>query len=89
MTQEESKTRLRNACQQAFETFNKINEEKYAEIKSKLEYCIGSFDYDKNPQGLIEYGTIALNQLKAYKKQNPRKLNKKIIEALEKSLKRF
>lgn len=81
-----SNEKVRNACVAAVQAFDKINREEYADLKSKLEYCIGSYDYDKNPSGLIEYGHMALEVLKNFKAQNPRKVNKKIIENLEKSL---
>ena len=78
--------KLRNACEAATQVFAKINNAEYTELQSKLEYCIGSYDYDKNPVGLYEYGKVALNELTAFKAQNPRKINKKIIADLEKNL---
>ncbi len=78
--------KFRNACEDAVQVFVKLDREDQTEIKSKLEYCIGSFDYDKNPVGLFEYGEIALNELKSFKKQNPRKVNKKVIDNLQKFL---
>ncbi len=78
--------KFRNACEAATQAFAKINKKEYAGLQSKLEYCIGSYDHDKNPVGLIEYGHAALQELKAFKAQNPRKVNKKIITDLEKSL---
>lgn len=78
---------LRNACEEAVQLFDKLKTEEHTEIKSKLKYCIGSFDYDKNPAGLYEYGEIALKELKSFKDKNPRKVNKKIVENLEKNLK--
>lgn len=78
--------KFRNACEAASQVFAKLNKDEFADIQSKLEYCIGSYDHDKNPSGLIEYGRVALEELKAFKAQNPRKVNKKIIADLEKSL---
>lgn len=78
--------KFRNACEEAVGVFTKLNNKKQTEIKSKLEYCIGSYDHDKNPVGLYEYGEVALNELKSFKKQNPRKVNKKVIDNLEKFL---
>lgn len=77
---------LRNACQAALVAFNKMKNEDYSEISSKLEFVIGSYDYDKNPIGLIEYGEKALIMLKDIKTQSPRKVTKKVIEDLEKNL---
>jgi len=78
--------KFRNACEEAVQLFDKLNIESQTEIKSKLEYCIGSYDHDKNPSGLYEYGKIALKELKSFKTKNPRKVNKKIIDNLEKNL---
>jgi hypothetical protein len=78
--------KFRNACAAATEVFSKLNKEEYNELQANLEYCIGSYDYDKNPSGLYEYGQIALDELKAFKAANPRKVNKKIIADLEKNI---
>ena len=78
---------LRNACESASQAFAKLKDGKYDNIKSKLEYCVGSYDYDKNPEGLVEYGNVALEELRAAKEKYPRKFNKKIITDLEKGLK--
>jgi len=78
--------KLRDACELAAQTFSKLNPADYREIISKLQFCIGSFNFDKNPSGLFEYGYEALNMLKDIKKKNPRKVNKNIITSLEESL---
>ena len=78
--------KFRNACEAATTVFTKINMDEYKDLQNNLEYCIGSYDYDKNPSGLYEYGKIALVELKAFKASNPRKVNKKIIADLEKTL---
>ena len=77
---------LRNACEAASQVIAKINQGKFIDLQSKLEYCIGSYDHDKNPVGLYEFGEVAVKELKFFKEQNPRKVNKKIIADLEKSL---
>ena len=78
--------RLRDACELAAQTFRKINHPEFDEIISKLEFCIGSYNFDKNPAGLVEYGYQALGLLKDIKKKNTRKVNKNVITALEESL---
>ena len=78
--------KFRNACEAASQVLAKLNKDEYNDLQSKLEYCIGSYDYDKNPVGLVEYGEIAIRELKAFKAQNPRKVNQKIIKDLEKNL---
>jgi hypothetical protein len=81
-----STEKFRNACEAAVVAFEKINDDKYSDLQSKLTYCIGSYDHDKNPSGLYEYGKIAIEELKAFKASNPRKVNKKIIADLENNL---
>jgi hypothetical protein len=78
--------KLRNACVKAFETFVKINEEANAEIQSKLEFVIGSYDFDNNPVGLYEFGKKALKILTKIKEKNTKKVTKKVIDDLEKAL---
>jgi hypothetical protein len=78
--------KLRDACELAAQTFRKINHADFHEIVSKLEFCIGSYNFDKNPAGLVEYGHKALGLLKEIKKKQPRKISKEVISALENSL---
>jgi hypothetical protein len=80
---------LRNECLNALSTLEKLNQSNTEELKSKLTWCIGSYDNDKNPSGLYELGIVALETLKDVKKQNPRKVNKKIIEGLAASIQAF
>ncbi|MBS1626473.1 MAG: hypothetical protein JSR09_02170 [Bacteroidetes bacterium] len=79
--------KIRNACVKAFETFQKINEPAYNELQSKLAYVIGSYDFDKNPIGLYEFGAIALPILKKIKEEDTKKVTKQLITELEKALK--
>jgi hypothetical protein len=78
--------KLRDACELAAQTFRKLNTAEHQEIISKLEFCIGSYNFDKNPSGLYEYGYQALNMLKDIKIKSPRKVNKTVVTALEQSL---
>jgi len=79
--------KIRIACENALNTFRKINPEEFSEIISKLEFVIGSYDFDKNPIGLYEFGEKALEILKKIKEKNPRKISKKLIEELEEAIK--
>jgi hypothetical protein len=78
--------KLRDACELAAETFKKINHSDYSEIVSKLEFCVGSYNFDKNPSGLVEFGYQALGLLKEIKRKSPRKVSKEVINALEEGL---
>jgi hypothetical protein len=83
---ENKSEKLRDACQLAMDTLKKLKNPQFNEIISKLEFVIGSYNYDKNPVGLIEFGKIALGMLKEIKKKNPRKFSKEVINKLEESL---
>jgi hypothetical protein len=76
-----------NACESSLEKFKKLGLEKSADIQSKLEYVLGSYQFDSNPVGLYEIGEKALAELKKIKKAKPRLVAKKLIEDLEKALK--
>jgi mannose/fructose/N-acetylgalactosamine-specific phosphotransferase system component IID len=78
--------RLRDSCELAVLTFRKLNHSDFDDIIAKLEFCIGSYNYDKNPAGLVEYGYKALEMLKEIKKTYPRKVSKELLAALEDSL---
>lgn len=78
--------KIREACSAVLAVFQKLNDPKHEDIISKLEFVIGSFDFDKNPIGLIEFGKISLDMLKKIKEKSPRKVPAKLIKDLEKYL---
>jgi hypothetical protein len=78
--------RLCDACEVAVQAFKKINHSDFHEIVSNLEFCVGSYKFDKNPAGLIEYGHKALGMLKEIKKKYPRKISKEVISGMEENL---
>ena len=78
--------KLRIACEVASLSIEKLNEAKFADLKEKLEFCIGRYGFDKNPTGLYEYGEKAFKELTAYKKKNTRKVNAKVLSNLGKAL---
>ncbi len=80
---------LAKQCQQAAAKLEKMEDSKYAEIQGKLEWCIGSYNYDKNPAGLAEYGKQALDHLKQAREEKPRKISQKVIDDLEKAVNNF
>jgi hypothetical protein len=80
--------KLRNACHEAFLFLKKLKDPKNADIQSKLEYVVGSYDYDKNPVGLYEIGSNALKIIKNIKANNPKKVSNQLITNLEECLKK-
>ena len=73
-------------CEIALETLKKVNDPDTTELQTKLEWCVGSFSFDGNPVGLHEFGVVALQTLKDIKNENPKKVTKKVIDDLEKSI---
>ena len=53
---------------------------------SEIEWCLGSYAFDHNPQGLIEKAQDAHQVLSKYKKKNTRKVAKKILDDLQKAM---
>lgn len=78
--------RLRDACELAVQAFRKLKHSDFNDIINKLDFCIGSYNFDKNPAGLVEYGYKALGMLKEIKKNHPKKVSKIVLSALEESL---
>jgi hypothetical protein len=78
--------KLAKTCQEAAAKFEKMNDDKYTDIKEKLEWCVGSYNHDKNPAGLKEYGEKAVGMLKEAKKDKPRLVSQKLIDDLQTSL---
>lgn len=80
---------LKKSCQDALQALQKLNKDEYREVLSKLEWCLGSYEYDHNPSGLFEYGIKSLDVLKNAKAKQPKLFTKKVIDNLEKSILNF
>lgn len=78
--------RLRDACVLAVQTFQKFKQPEFDDIISKLVFCIGSYNFDKNPAGLVEFGFKAMEILKEISKKKPKKVVNEVVNALEESL---
>jgi hypothetical protein len=78
--------KLEKACKDALAQFEKIGDEKYYDIRSKLEFVLGSFGFDGNPVGLNEYAKKSSDLLKKYKAKHPRKVSKKLIDLIDKAV---
>jgi len=81
--------KLEKACKDALTQFEKIGDEKYYDIRSKLEFVLGSFGFDGNPVGLHEYAKKSSDLLKKYKAKHPRKVSKKLIDSIDKAVNDF
>ncbi len=64
----------------------KVGADDYTATISGLEFCLGSYNYDKNPVGLYEYGAKALADLKAIRDKKPRQVAQKLLDGLEKAI---
>lgn len=82
----EPASKLEKACKDAVAKFQKMEGDQYKDILEKLEWCIGSYNYDKNPEGLVQYGKQASDLLKEARKENPKKISQKLIDDLDKAL---
>ncbi len=58
-----------------------------SQLVAEIEWCLGSYAADNNPEGLFEKAEVALNSLNEFKKSNPRKVSKKLIDDLTKAVK--
>ncbi len=81
--------KLEKACKDSLAQFEKIGDENYYDIRSKLEFVLGSYGFDGNPVGLHEYAQKSLEELKKYKKKNPRKVSQKLLDSIDKAIETF
>lgn len=81
--------KLRNECQNALEALEKLKLPETAELQAKLAWCIGSYDYDKNPSGLTEFGGMALKALTRIKEKHPKKVTKKVLDGLDAAIRNY
>ena len=77
---------LAQKCQEAATKLEKMEGDQYREVKEKIEWCLGSYNYDKNPEGLKEYGQKAADVLKQAREEKPRQVSQKLIDDLEKAV---
>lgn len=80
---------LKESCVEAVAAINKLKNAEFDGIKGKIEWCVGSYENDKNPSGLLESAKEVLALFVEYKKENPRKVSKKVIDGIEKSINSF
>lgn len=56
------------------------------QLVSEIEWCLGSYAHDGNPEGLYGKGAETVKALEKFKKTNPRKVSKKLLDDLEKAV---
>ena len=81
--------KLEKACKDALAQFEKLGDEQFYEIRSKLEFVLGSYGFDGNPVGLYEFAEKSSILLKKYKTKNPKKVPQKLLEAIDKAVAAF
>lgn len=57
------------------------------QLVSEIEWCLGSYAHDQNPSGLFQKAEEAYSTLEDFKKENSRKVSKKLLDELLKALK--
>lgn len=57
------------------------------QLQSDIKWCLGSYQYDKNPTGLYQTGAEALKVLSAARAKNSKSVPAKLIADLAKVLK--
>lgn len=75
--------KLEKACKDALAQFEKIGDEQFYDIRSKLEFVLGSYGFDGNPVGLHEYAKKSSDILKKYKQKHSRKVSQKLLDSID------
>jgi TfoX/Sxy family transcriptional regulator of competence genes len=81
--------KLEKACKDALAQFEKLGDEQFYDIRSKLEFVLGSYGFDGNPVGLHEYAKKSSDILKKYKQKQPRKVSQKLLESIDSAVEGF
>ena len=80
---------LKEACVVAVAAIEKLKNDDFEAIKAKLVWCVGSYENDSNPVGLYESLREVQAEFVKYKKANPRKIAKKVIDGIEKAINEY
>lgn len=75
--------KLEKACKDALAQFEKLGDEQFYDIRSKLEFVLGSYGFDRNPVGLLEYAKKSSEILRKYKQKHPRKVSQKLLDTID------
>jgi len=57
------------------------------QLQSEIKWCLGSYEFDRNPKGLYETGAKALAFFQAAKTRKVKGIPAKLVTDLEKALK--
>jgi hypothetical protein len=76
---------LDKAAEEALKTLKSLEID--PQLQEELEWCLGSYRFDKNPSGLYEVAGRALTVLNAEKAKKTKGVTVKLIGELEKALK--
>lgn len=80
-----SEITLEKASEEALKKLQALGIEQ--QLQSELEWCLGSYRFDKNPTGLSEAASRALTVLNAEKAKKTKGITTKLVGDLEKALK--
>lgn len=76
--------RIEKASIQALKTLESLGIEQ--QLQQDIEWCLGSYRYDKNPAGLFDMTERALSVLIAAKERKAKGVTSKLIGDMEKAL---
>ena len=76
--------KIEKASKEALEKLKALNLD--PQLQADIEWCLGSYNHDKNPVGLYEMIKRALMIFREAKSKNPKVISTKLISDLEKIL---
>ncbi|MCC5919532.1 MAG: hypothetical protein LAT68_04895 [Cyclobacteriaceae bacterium] len=83
---ENEKLKIEVACEEALTKLEKLKDDQLEDVRAKLEWVLGSYRNDGNPEGLYEIGKMAFETLSDYKVKKPRTVSKKLLDDLNKAV---
>lgn len=80
-----SSSSIEKTCEDALKKLQTLQIDQ--QLQADLEWCLGSYKYDKNPAGLYEMATRAISVFKAEQAKKTKGVTAKLIGDLEKVVK--
>lgn len=80
-----SPTLIEKTCEAILEKLKALNLD--IGLQGEIEWCLGSYRFDKNPTGLYVMAERALPVFKTARAANPKAVSPKFLTAIEKAMK--
>jgi hypothetical protein len=75
---------IEKIAKEALKKLQQLNKDQ--QLQSEIEWCLGSYQYDKNPKGLYETSAKALKLFESLRAENPKAVPATLLADIRKVL---